>query len=64
MDDNRFQRYIVFSGRHLPTEQRGVLRKNMDQHIELYTKWAMMDADDRRDKYKDKFGRYLKAKLK
>ncbi len=38
--------------------------KNMGQNIELYTKWAMMDASERRDKYKDEFGKYLKAKLK
>ena len=64
MDDNRLQRYIIFSARHLPTEQRDVRMKNMGQNIELYTKWAMMDAGERRDKYKDEFGKYLKAKLK
>ncbi|KAI4636033.1 hypothetical protein J4E83_000987 [Alternaria metachromatica] len=56
--------YISFSARGLPTERRKVAFEQITKHMRIWNRWVKADSADREREYKNKFGRYLKAKLK
>jgi len=56
--------HISFSARGLPTETRKVPFEQITKHMRIWNRWVKADSADREKDYKNKFGRYLKAKLK
>ncbi|KAI4686988.1 uncharacterized protein J4E84_005359 [Alternaria hordeiaustralica] len=56
--------HISFSARDLPTEIRKVPFEQITKHMRIWNRWVKADAADRQRDYKNKFSRFLKAKLK
>jgi len=56
--------HITFSARGLPTERRKVAFEQITKHMRMWNRWVKANSADRERDYKNKFGRYLKAKLK
>jgi len=56
--------HITFSARGVPTETRKVAFEQITKHMRIWSRWAKADSADRQRDYNNKFGRYLKAKLK
>ncbi|KAI4672114.1 uncharacterized protein J4E78_000614 [Alternaria triticimaculans] len=56
--------HISFSARGLRKETRKVPFEQITKHMRIWSRWVKTDSADRQREYKNKFGRYLKAKLK
>ncbi|KAI4939336.1 uncharacterized protein J4E92_000621 [Alternaria infectoria] len=56
--------HISFSARGLLTETRKVPFEQITKHMRIWNRWVKADSADRQREYNNKFGRYLKAKLK